>query len=71
MHWTREGIDEVFDSLYNELGRLPTETEFRDYGGVIKYIRDGRYDSGITSYNQYVEFRGLMPRPAKGGRRVK
>src|SRR3990167_8457137 len=62
--WTPEKIDEVFDKMNEDLGRIPTRTEFeKEYGRAIVAINQGRYDPQITTWSQYLEHRGYATIP--------
>ncbi|MBS3055916.1 MAG: hypothetical protein J4473_00630, partial [Candidatus Aenigmarchaeota archaeon] len=62
--WTPEKIDEVFDKMNEDLGRVPTRTEFeKEYGRAIVAINQGRYDPQITTWSQYLEHRGYATIP--------
>lgn len=60
IYWTPERVDEVFDKTANTLERTPTHTEFSKlYKGAIAAITGGRYKAEITTWKQYLEYRGL------------
>lgn len=52
-------IDEAFDQLKSELGRVPKYDEIIDrYGGIMNAISKGKYLPEIKTYNQYLIHRG-------------
>ncbi len=57
---TNEKIDKAFDELMAKLGRVPKTKEFmKIYGGVLGYLRSGKYDPEIRTWRQYAEHRTL------------
>jgi len=60
--WTPQAIDEAFDKLMRDLGRVPVGDEFvKKYGGALDAITHGKYDPSITTWNQFLAHRGFEP----------
>lgn len=59
-YWTPEKIDETFDQMVDELGRMPTQKEFsKCYPGAFVKIRRRGYMPNIKTWADYVRHRGL------------
>lgn len=56
--WTCQEIDKSFNILESELGRSPSQDEFkRKYFGAFDSIVSGRYAKEVTSWNTYLKKR--------------
>lgn len=60
--WTPERVDESFDKLAENLGRIPTQEELQGLGGAVNYITHRKYRPEIETYQQYLKHRNVTPR---------
>lgn len=61
--WTPEFIEREFERISEELGRTPTSTEFEEKtNGGFQAIRRGEYRPNITTFNQFLEAKGITPK---------
>ncbi len=55
-------MDEAFDDVVKELGRVPTFEEFsKKCGGAANRIKKGRYDSEIRNWGKFLTCKGAKP----------
>ncbi len=58
--WTPQIIDETFDALAVEIGRIPTWDEVSDrFSGLIVALNRGRYHPHVRTYGDYLVHRNI------------